>query len=111
MKKIINVSIILIVILFSYSTFSKPLILGGVAFRCGEMISKIENDNSQIQKQRFMLSIMGYISGLNVAFNTQAGKGVWGDSLYYETLNNCKKNPMWSVADATDATYNKLLKN
>ena len=38
MKKIINVSIILIIILFSYSTFSKSLILGGVAFRCGEMI-------------------------------------------------------------------------
>tara|TARA_B100001123_G_C15030647_1_gene915248 strand:+ start:88 stop:423 length:336 start_codon:yes stop_codon:yes gene_type:complete len=111
MKKIINISIILIVILFSYSTFSKPLILGGVAFRCGEMISKIENDNSQIQKERFILSIMGYISGLNAAFNTQAGKSVGGESLYYETLNNCKKNPLWNVAEATDATYNKLLTN
>ena len=111
MKKILNLTIILIAIFFSYSAFSKPLILGGVAFRCGEMISKIENDDPQIAKERFTLSIMGYISGLNAAFNTQVGKGIGGESLYYETLNNCKKNPLWSVAKASDATYNKLLNN
>ena len=54
MKKLLNLTIILVVIFFSYSAFSKPLLLGGVAFRCGEMISKIENDDTQIEKEKFV---------------------------------------------------------
>ena len=97
----------LFVIFFSFSVFGGTII-GGVALDCASL-QKTYDNNDKVLLNQYRQAVLGYISGLNVAKNTDAGWDVNEDTIMQVAVNYCKNNPLKKVADGAHYAYDQLL--
>ena len=80
---------------------------GALAHSCGRLLTAHENkwqSHMDIYKQ----GALGFITAMNFVLNTDAASGIDEDSIYYDVLNYCRKEPLKDVFDAAFNTYQKL---
>ena len=84
-------------------------VIGGVSLPCGMLVKS--NDEYNFQRiGEFKQAILGMISGINSAMDTNAGSGMGEMEIFKSVLNICRKDKSRSVSQATQDFYFILMK-
>ena len=97
----------LFVLLFSSSVYSYTA-LGHS--KCGDVLAAHDKKNN-VAKFQLIDWLNGYITGRNAENNSQNGKGVGDEGIYYEAINLCKKSPLSTIPIIALELYEKLKYN
>ena len=98
--------LVLFILLFSSSVFAGT-IKGGIAHDCASLQRAYDN-RDQVLLNQYEQAILGFISGMNVAYNTDAGEDVDEDTIVQVAINYCKNNPFSKIVAAADHVYELL---
>ena len=83
-------------------------IKGGIAHDCAQLQKAYDNQNDPFLNQ-YQQAVLGFLSGLNVAFDTDKGIDIDGDTIFQVVINHCKDNPIKFIGAAVDFVYENVL--
>jgi hypothetical protein len=73
--------------------------------QCPDVLKEDANPTFRLQNNWWVL---GYISALNFANDTQSGEGVSSEDVYYMLLDFCEQHPEADIDEAGQYLYNIL---
>ena len=100
--------IYLILFLFFSVLVHGGTIKGGIAHDCAQLQKAYDNQNNHFLNQ-YQQAVLGFLSGLNVAFDTDKGFDIDEDTLFQVVINHCKDNPIKMIGAAVDFVYENVL--
>ena len=95
------------VLLFSSSVLGGT-VKGAIAHDCAEL-QRAYDTQDKVLLYQYKQAVLGFISGLNVGLNTNAGEDVREDTIFQIAINYCKKNPLKLVVAGADYAYDEIL--
>jgi hypothetical protein len=101
MKKLLG--IVVLGLLLSGNAYAAYTALG--AFECGELLS---NKDSKAVRKQVIDYAQGYITGRNYETETQVGKDVKEDAIFWSIIKYCEENPLKKSTQALENVYYQL---